>query len=176
MNAFRRIALGLICGLALLAGTAAVAGDAADKPGRFVVSGDVEHRLKLHVSDLVKLPQQMLTVSFLAGNGYQTHTYTGPLLLDVLNLAGPAFDPSIKNDKLRHYVVVTGSDGYQVVVAWGEFDPGFEAKQILLAATEDGGSLADTGPRLVVPADIHGGRYVTNVVSVRLRPGHGDDD
>jgi hypothetical protein len=39
---------------------------------------------------------------------------------------------------------------------------------VLLATSEDGRSLATDGPRLVVPGDIAGGRYVTNVVRVFL--------
>src|SRR5262249_43926787 len=138
--------------------------------GQFVVKGDVQHKLKLTTDDLAALPQETVTVKFLAGSTSQTHTYVGALLLDVLNMAGPEFDPNIKNDNLRHSLAVTGSYGYRVVVAWGECDPGFEAKQVLLAESEDGQSLATAGPRLVVPGDIHGGRYVTNVVSVRLAP------
>jgi hypothetical protein len=167
----RRILLALISAITLLLGGAVTTrASAHNAPGRFVVKGDVENRLKLHVSDLADLPQQTPTVTFLAGTTPQTHTYTGVLLLDVLKKAVPKFDPAIKNDNLRHYVVVTGSDGYRVVVAWGEFDPFFEGKQILLAETEDGVSLQDAGPRLVVPDDSRGGRYVTNVVTVRLSP------
>jgi len=166
----RRILLGVLATIALVAGIWTVNGTAtaSDRPGRFVVKGDVQHRLKLRAADLAVLPQQSLQVTFQAGTSTQTHTYTGPLLLDVLNLAVPQFDPTIKNDKLRHYVAVRGSDGYEVVAAWGEFDPGFEGKKMLLATTEDGVSLADAGPRLVVPGDARGGRYVTNVVTVQL--------
>lgn len=166
--------LALVTALSLLGGGAAQAHDTARqadaKPGKVLIAGDVGKRLRLDATELAKLPQQAMTVSFVAGSAYQTHTYTGPLLLDVLNLAKPAFDPAIKNDKLRHYVLATGSDGYQAVVAWGEFDPDFEAKKIVVALTEDGASLADVGPRLVVPGDTRGGRYVSNIVSLKLRP------
>jgi hypothetical protein len=54
----------------------------------------------------------------------------------------------------------TATDDYQAIVAWGELDPGFGNKPILLAFAEDGESLAAEGPRLVVPGDIRGGRYV----------------
>ena len=80
----------------------------------------------------------------------------------------PEFDPDIKNDKLRVYVSATGTDDYQAIVAWGEFDPDFEAKLILLAVTQDGQSLAAEGLRLVVPGDIRGGRYVSLIDTVRL--------
>jgi hypothetical protein len=53
-------------------------------------------------------------------------------------------------------------------VAWGEFDPGFENKPIMLAVTQDGNTLAAEGVRLVVPNDIRGGRYVSLVDTVRL--------
>jgi hypothetical protein len=42
---------------------------------------------------------------------------------------------------------------------------------VLLAVGEDDRSLADEGPRLVVPGDIRGGRSVSGVVRVRLGVG-----
>ncbi|MEA2184473.1 MAG: hypothetical protein QOF69_3658, partial [Solirubrobacteraceae bacterium] len=91
-----------------------------------------------------------------------------PLLLDVLTSAVPEFDPAIKNDKLRHFISVTASDAYQALVAYGEIDPSFENKKILLAVTQDGVPLTDQGPRLVVPGDMAGGRFVTGVVKVTI--------
>jgi Oxidoreductase molybdopterin binding domain len=141
--------------------------------GSFVVTGNVQHRLRLSVADLAAMPgQQSVEVTYRAGTATEHHVFTGPLLLDVLARAVPRFDPAIKNDKLRHYVSVTASDAYQALVAYGEIDPGFENKQILLAVTQDGVSLADQGPRLVVPGDVAGGRYVTGVVRVRLAKPH----
>src|SRR5262249_14363734 len=52
--------------------------------------------------------------------------------------------------------------------AWGELDPDFGNKQIVLALTQDGQSLATQGPRLVVPGDVRGGRYVSGVETIRL--------
>jgi DMSO/TMAO reductase YedYZ molybdopterin-dependent catalytic subunit len=137
--------------------------------GTFVVTGNVQQKLRLSVADLAAMPnQQTVDVTYRAGGGTEHHVFTGPLLLDVLARAVPQFDPAIKNDKLRHYVSVTASDSYQALVAYGELDPIFEGKQVLLATTQDGVSLADQGPRLVVPGDIAGGRYVTGVVKVRI--------
>ena len=42
------------------------------------------------------------------------------------------------------------------------------AMRLWPAITEDGVALGDAGPRLVVPGDLHGGRYVSDVVSLRL--------
>ncbi|MEA2149822.1 MAG: hypothetical protein QOD69_1652 [Solirubrobacteraceae bacterium] len=144
-------------------------GHGAVSVGSFRVTGDVEHALRLSVADLAAMAnQQTVDVTYKAGAGTEHHVFTGPLLLDVLDRATPHFDPAIKNDRLRHYVSVTASDAYQALVAYGELDPAFENKQVLLATTQDGASLAGVGPRLVVPGDVAGGRYVTGVVEVRL--------
>jgi Oxidoreductase molybdopterin binding domain len=137
--------------------------------GSFVVTGDVQHKLRLSIADLAAMPgQRRVEVTFHAGSSTESHVYTGPLLLDVVTLAAPRFDPAIKNDGPRHYVSVTASDAYQALVAYGEIDSRFENKQVLLAVTQDGASLAGEGPRLVVPGDAAGGRYVTGVVQVRI--------
>lgn len=163
-----------VSGLGLAAGSAAGA-DQKPKVDRVVVRGTVAHRLKLTAADLAALPQHTQTVTFLAGSTPQTHTYSGPLLVDVLNAAGPTFDPAIKNDKLRHYASVIGSDGYAVTVAWGEIDPGFENKEVLVALTEDGVPLGDAGPRVTMPGDSRGGRYVSDVVTIDLETSGHDD-
>lgn len=137
--------------------------------GSFVVAGNVKHRLVLSNRVLERLPSRTVDATFRAGPNTETRTYTGPLLLDVLELARPAFDPQIRNDKLRHYISVTATDAYQATIAWGEIDPEFANKEVLLATTEDGRSLEDEGPRLVVPGDKRGGRYVTGVERIHLR-------
>jgi len=151
-KSFTRVTLAAAAALAAVALT--VTGGFAKIPlGDFLINGKVANPLRLSVSDLASLPIQTLTVSFKAGAQTETHTYTGPLLLDVLGLAEPKFDAKVKNDKLRFYV------------------SGFESKQVLLAMTEDGNSLATEGPRLVVPGDDHGGRYVTNIVRIHVDRG-----
>jgi hypothetical protein len=158
-------------GVAGATGTAAIPKVAASSPGAFDIVGNVKQRLVLNTAVLDLLPAKTLTVSYQSGSATETHTFKGPLLRDVLALAGPRFDPAIRNDKLRHYVSATGSDGYMAIVAWGEIDPDFADQDILLATTEDGQSLADEGPRLVVPSDGRGGRYVFGVARIRLDRG-----
>jgi DMSO/TMAO reductase YedYZ molybdopterin-dependent catalytic subunit len=134
----------------------------------FRVTGLVNHHLRLTVADLAKMPQITEQVTFQSRNGTETHTETGVLMVDLLAQALPRFNPAVKNDQLRDFVAVDGSDKYEAIVAYGEIDPGFEGKAVILATAEDGVSLASQGPRLVVPGDRKGGRYVTNVVLVRL--------
>lgn len=122
------------------------------------------------VTDLHALPTQSIEVDFESGKGSQHHAYTGVLLWDVLTQAGILTDEEIKNDILRFYAIVTANDGYQVLISLGEIDPQFGNNPSLLAWDEDGASLeGDSGPlRLVVPGDVHGGRYVSGVVSIEI--------
>ncbi|MGH3941449.1 MAG: molybdopterin-dependent oxidoreductase, partial [Pseudonocardiaceae bacterium] len=129
------------------AGTATVT---TAKP-TFTVDGRVAEQLILTVDDLRNYPVQRQRVRFMTGSGPQVHRYHGALLLDVLTAAKPQFDPAVKNDKLRHAVLVGATDGYQAVLAWGEIDPAFANTRVLLAFEEDGRALER--PRLVVPGD-----------------------
>src|SRR5262249_11054743 len=92
-------------------------------------------------------------------------------LYDLLLAASPQFDPNRRNDQLGWDVVVSSADGYQAVIAWGEIDPNYGAKPVLVAYQENGQLLGqrDGMARLVVPGDGHGGRYVSNVSSISLR-------
>jgi hypothetical protein len=89
----------------------------------FAVSGLVGAPQSFTRDDLGGLPQVTLPVVFGSGAGIESGVITGPRLLDVLDAAGgPKFPPE-RNAKLRTYVLATGADGYQAVLAWGEVDP-----------------------------------------------------
>ena len=68
-------------------------------------------------------------------------------------------------------MVVTGADGYQVALGWGELDPDFGAAPIMLAYLSDGQPMGDKVgmARLVVPDDKRGGRYVSTVKSIEIK-------
>jgi hypothetical protein len=155
----------------LLAPSVGEAGKPVQRPaGSLIITGDLAGRALLTFEEFSALPLtlQTVTASFMAGSAQETHSFTGFLLYDVMNYFRPHFDPAVKNDKLRFSVSATGTDGYQAIVAWGEFDPGFEAKPIMLAIAQDGQSLSQQGIRLVVPDDIHGGRYVSLIDIISL--------
>lgn len=135
-------------------------------PTTFTVTGDVATPLTLATADLRRFPTRHVRVKFESGTGTQRHSYTGARLFDVLTAAGPQFDPAIKNHKLAFSVLVTATDNYRSVVAWAEFDPDFAGTEVLLAYREDGQRL--DRPRLVVPGDKKGGRYVSDVTEVQL--------
>ena len=65
-----------------------------------------------------------------------------------------------------------GADAYQAAVSYGEISPDFANKEVLVAVTQDGKPLSR--PRLVVPGDIKGARYVSDLIELhvsRLTPG-----
>ncbi len=106
------------------------------------------------------------TVNYLSGSTSVTHTYTGALLWDVLNSTGILTDPTIKNDILRKLVIAAGSDSD---FSLGEIDPTFGVEPILVAYSDEVGLLGGDGfGRLVVPGDIAGGRYVSNLASFTI--------
>jgi hypothetical protein len=112
------------------------------------------------------------TATYLAGSSPTTDTYTGVSLWTLIQDAGLLTDPSIKNDLLRFAVVATGSDGYRAVISLGEIAPMFGNQPDLVAYSDTGGQLGPNGSdgalRLIVPGDVAGGRYVSNLVSLQV--------
>jgi len=140
--------------------------------GILLVDGQVLNPLSLTADNLrADYAAQTVDVSYLSGEDTVTASFTGALLWDVINAAQPNLNADLNNDKLSMYVVATGADGYQAVIAWGEIDPAYGNQPVLIAYDQDGAPLADDlgGLRLVVPADGHGGRYVRGVVNLSLR-------
>ncbi|MFF2401869.1 molybdopterin-dependent oxidoreductase [Streptomyces goshikiensis] len=133
-------------------------------PGEVRVGGEVAKPYSVTLADLRKLPQTSVEVKFTSAKGEQRHTYQGVPLHDVLKTAEPRFDAAKKNGQLRGFVSATGGGDYRAVFAWAEIDPGFAKSQVLLAVSEDGVAFDDAaGPRLVVPQDTKGGRYVSEL-------------
>ncbi|MFB7255550.1 molybdopterin-dependent oxidoreductase [Streptomyces nojiriensis] len=134
------------------------------KPGEVRIAGEVDKPYTVTLADLRKLPRAEASVEFISAKGDQKHTYQGVLLHEVLKAAQPRFDQTKKNGQLRGVVAATGGGDYRAVFAWAELDPGFAKSQILLAVSEDGTAFEDSaGPRLVVPQDTRGGRYVSEL-------------
>jgi len=54
---------------------------------------------------------------------------------------------------LRHVIILTGRDGYAVVLSASELAPDFEGKSVILALTRRGEPIKpEEGVRLIVPA------------------------
>ena len=92
-------------------------------------------------------------------------------------LVEPLFGTTIRNIGLRYFLSVTAVDSYRALVAWGDIDPFFGNRQDIQLAYEERNddvvgagfvSLAPVGPRLIVPGDVRGGRYVSCIREIQL--------
>jgi hypothetical protein len=140
----------------------------------FALSG-VQNPSTYTASTLASLNQsQTVTATYKSSGTSVTDTYTGVSLWDLLNDAGLITDPNIKNDVLREYVEAIGSDGYAAIFSLGDIDPMFGGDDDLVAYADTGGQLVPDGQdgfaRIVVPGDAAGGRYISNLVALKVFP------
>jgi hypothetical protein len=79
-----------------------------------------------------------------------------------------AVNPAAPRGLVREYAVITGSDGYDAVLALGEIAPMFAGKQVILADIMNGKVLPPGNDRLIVPGDQRGGRSVRDVIKIAV--------
>ncbi|WP_328733019.1 molybdopterin-dependent oxidoreductase [Streptomyces caniferus] len=137
-------------------------------PRRFLIRGQLRRPLALTVAQLrERWPQRRAEVVFdCATNGPQHHTFEGPLLREVIDAAGPAFDVRRRKDRSRYVLAVTGRDGHHTALSWAELDADFGDAPVLLATAMDGRPLDAAGSQLVVPSDRCGARYISAVSGI----------
>ena len=112
-----------------------------------------------------------VTATYMQGSTSVKDTYTGITLWNLLNDNGLIVDPTIKNDVLRQYAEVVGTDGYAAIFSLGEIDPDFGGDNDIVAydtSGQLGPGGADEFARMVVPGDTLGGRYVSNIASIEV--------
>jgi hypothetical protein len=111
-------------------------------------------------------------VTYKAAGSPVSDTYTGTTLWNLLKTAGSVTTTTAKNGILSKYVVAIGSDSYTAVYSLGEINPQFGNQSVLIASSDTAGELGPTGSdglsRVVVPGDIAGGRYVSDLVSLKV--------
>jgi hypothetical protein len=169
-----RLSLGLAA-IALAAGCAAPAAatappaaatmSVAPPAGAVALTGDVRTPTVLAKADLAGLPQQTVAVSFGTEKGPQQHSETG-VALSALLPADKLATTAKKNDMLSFAVVAVGVDGYSAAFGYGDVSADFGNRGLLVALTEDGKPL--DRPRLVVPGDVKGGRYVSDLTELHV--------
>jgi len=120
----------------------------------------------VNASDISGMPHQKLSVD----EHGKTVSYEGVPLRLVLEKAGYVFGDSMRGKKLVSYLLVKAADGYRVVFALPELDPGFTDRVILVADRADGHPLDNKeGPfRLVVPGEKRMARWVRQVTSLKV--------
>ncbi len=118
------------------------------------------------------MPATTESVTYRSAGVPVSDTYTGTTLWNLLTDAGGVTATTAKNDILSKYVTATGSDGYQAVFSMGEIDPAFGNQSILVAYADTAGQLGPNAgqglARMVVPGDLAGGRYVSDLVSLKV--------
>ncbi len=134
-----------------------------------LVDGQVLNPLSL-TADNLRAEFQPLTIEIPSGDGDETVTlrFTGALLWDVINAAQPNLNPDIIGRALSLYVVGTGADGRQSVVAWGEIDPNFGNQKIIIAYEVDGEPNVNDSLHLIFPSEAGVRRLLLGVVNVRV--------
>jgi hypothetical protein len=134
------------------------------------VAGDVGAPGFYNIPDVT--PVTTMSVTYKAAGVPASDTYTGTTLWNLLGTAGGVETTSAKNDILSKYVIATGSDGYTSIYSLGEIDPQFGNQSIMVASSDTAGQLgphrSDGLSRVVVPGDIAGGRYVSDLASLKV--------
>jgi hypothetical protein len=145
---------------------------AAPQPpaGTVALTGDLRAPGQLTTASLARLRQRTVSVAYGTDKGPQKHSETGVALADALPPSAFAGPPpgqkAPKNAALAFGVLGVGADGYTALISYGEYSPTFGARGTMIATTEDGKALAR--PRLVVPGDKKGGRYVSDLVELKV--------
>jgi hypothetical protein len=130
------------------------------------VQNDSGTRVNISAAEIAALPRQETSVE---DHGRRVKFEGVPLRL-VLNKAGVALGNSLHGKRLSSCLLVEAADGYRVVIALPELDPGFTDRVILLADREDGHPLdSKQGPfRIIVPGEKRMARCVRQVTVLKI--------
>lgn len=157
----------LLLGLVMAGSLTAVAQESTPvAAGSFTVSGLVDNPGELTVADLAEFEAETVEVSYLASGNQSDNTFTGTNFYAFLESFGLQIPEEPHNAHLGMVAKLTATDGYVTVISLGEIDPGFGGAPMLLAWEQNGEALAL--PRLVVPGDERGGRYISDVISIEI--------
>ncbi|MBV8360135.1 MAG: molybdopterin-dependent oxidoreductase [Deltaproteobacteria bacterium] len=131
------------------------------------ITGKIDHPLVVRLADLQALARKRVAVTDDRGAHV---SYEGVPVVELLQRAGVPLGKRLRGAQMKFYVVVSASDGYQVVFALPEFDPGFTDRVILLADRRDGHPLSPSeGPfRIVVPGEKRHARWVREVTNLDI--------
>jgi len=131
------------------------------------VQTDSGKQVVLSRTDLEALPHVKVTAS---EHSSGPMNFEGVTLKSILEKAGVTFGESMKGKRLTNCLLVEGADGYRVVIALPELDPGFTDKQTLLAFLRDGKPLREKeGPyRIVIPDEKRMARWVRQVTTLKI--------
>lgn len=147
--------------------TAFALGVQAQNAATLTVTGEVATPLELKAQDLGAMKQITQKVKEKDGS---EHEFRGVALMEILQKAGVSGGAQLRGRNLTKYVLVSATDGYEVVYALPEIDPEFTDEVILLATQKDGQPLpANEGPyRIIKARDKKPARWIRQVKSIRV--------
>lgn len=132
------------------------------------VGGLVKSPHSFTLAELQKMPWTTVDASFQTEHGPRHGTWLGVSLWTLLDQSGGLDAPA--KAVVRHWLVVTGRDGYAVVLSIGEIDPSFGHEAAVIAWSQDGRPFdPKAGLRLILPGDRYGARDVGDVVSIEVK-------
>jgi len=122
--------------------------------------------VRISAAEIAAMPHQSATVE----NHGRKITYGGVPLRLLLEKGGITLGESIHGKRLASYLLVQAADGYRVVFALPELDPGFTDRVILLADRADGHPLnSKAGPyQVVVPGEKRMARSARQVTTLKI--------
>lgn len=134
--------------------------------GTVRVSGDVSTVVTFTAHTMRALPHRTESVTFQTHAWPQNRSYQGCSLEDMITAAGPIGKGGARHPLLTVAVVATGADGYAATLSWGDVSAHLTSRPALVAWSEDGVMLGR--PRLVVPDDLNGARYVADLTELAV--------
>jgi DMSO/TMAO reductase YedYZ molybdopterin-dependent catalytic subunit len=134
-------------------------------PGTFIlIDGAVAKPAYITLDQLQHLRSTSITLR-IAGHGIVTST--GASLADVIDLAQPTVTGGTRTSPSA-YALITGVSGQTAVVAFPEFEPSFEGKNVLLAYLVNGKPVKAGAATLVVQGDATSGRFIEGVAHIAV--------
>jgi len=164
----RRHTLVVVAFITLFTTLNTVKAQAQTKDALVKVGGEVANPYELKLAEIQQFKQHEVKRRDKDG---KDHSYTGPLLYDILQKAGATLGKDLRGENLTKYVLVDASDGYQVVFALAELDRDFTDRQIILATTIDGKPLDPRdGPfRVIVQNEKKPARCIKQVTTIKVQ-------
>src|ERR1700721_2014789 len=95
---------------------------------QLTIQNEAGNKTVLSRADSEALPREKVTTAA-AGS---TATFEGIMLRDVLEKAGVSLGESVRGKRIASYLLVEAADGYRVVFALPEINPGFTTKKFVL--------------------------------------------
>jgi hypothetical protein len=159
----------LVIAAASLAGQQSAPATPATERTELLIESRGHDPVHLAIGELKTLPH--LTVTIHNSHTNADETYSGVRVADLLTKVGAPLGNELRGKALANYIVATGSDGYQSVIALGEIDPAFHPGEVLVADSVNGKPLDEhNGPfKLVVTEDKRPARSVRNLTTLELK-------